>query len=224
PIGPNLQTRPVGVKSSVLKAGLVRALKMKSTPLFLIFICLCGALRSEQRIDPKSTVGADNYYTDSKYGVRVKVPVGWELARGIRWGPGERENTITFRPTMPSPARPNMYYAMFHSGMPAPAADEVNPWFRMMAAKKEESRQKGGELFPDYTNNIDSLDITQIAGRPAMIYTASFKIKNDQPMLEHFLWVLGEKSFVMFFTRGFPKNVQAIIPKIKEMASSLTIP
>jgi hypothetical protein len=194
--------------------------EMKASILFLL-AGLCPALRSEP-IDVVSALSRSHVYTDSKYQISAKIPTDWTILQGVRWGAhNEGENTINFRIPAPSQANPSMYYALFYDGSPAPES-QGEEWFEMVVRNKEVARRRA---LPngDYQNDATSVERKQISDHPTLSYTARYTM-NGRPMMEHFLYVVGKRSFVMFFTKGPPKDVNGVIPKIKEMAGSLTLP
>jgi hypothetical protein len=161
----------------------------------------------------------NNVFHDALFGVSVTYPEGWSVRQAIRWGQNNRENTVFFSPPEGSEAIPSMYYQAYPNGAPAPGNAEA--MLREMAQQKEASRSQGG--LNDYKNDPGSFVFREIDGHPALSYFATFT-QGDQVQAEYFMRILGEKGYVMFFTRGPAKDVQALIPSVYQMGGTVKPP
>lgn len=162
----------------------------------------------------------NNGYFDAAYGVAVTYPAGWAVRQALRWGVNNGENTVFFSPPPGSAAVPSMYYRNYSDG---PSFDMTNPeaTLRDMARQKEESRSGGGQN--DYKNDPDSFVFRTIDGHPSLSYFATYTT-GGQVHAEYFLRILGNGGYVMFFTRGPTKDVQALIPSVFEMGGTVRPP
>lgn len=160
-----------------------------------------------------------NIFHDAVFGVSVLFPDGWTVKDARRWGTNNRENTVFLETAQQSTASPSMYYQKYPEGAPKPEMTEA--YLRSMAQFKETSRIGAG--ISDYRNVPESFQFKEINGRPALTYFAVFTA-GDQIMTEHFIRILGEESYVMFFTRGTLSDVQPILQDLDEMAITVQVP
>jgi hypothetical protein len=161
----------------------------------------------------------NNQFHDALFGVSATFPQGWTVRSARRWGSNNRENTVFLAPAVPSTATPSMYYQNYPSGGPEPGMSEA--WLLKVAQTKEDSRS--GEGVNDYKNVPSSFAFKQIDGRPSLSYYAVFTAGNEV-MTEHFIRILGQKGYVMFFTRGRLEDVQTILPQLEQMAATVRVP
>ena len=167
----------------------------------------------------------NNLFHDVVFGVSVTYPAGWSVRNAQRWGDNNHENTVFFSPPRTSRAIPSMYYKLYTVGAPPPdgppAPDATEAFFRATALTKEKLRTGNG--LTDYRNVPESFEFTQINGHPALTYFAVFT-QGNQVMTEHFIRILGEKGYAMFFTRGPLADVKAIMPQLNQMAATVQLP
>ncbi len=172
-----------------------------------------------QKMSLLEVLGPNNAFHDAQYGVSATYPEGWAVRQAIRWGPNNRENTVFFTPPAGSMAIPSMYYQMYPNGAPDPGNAEA--MLREQAQLKEVSRSENG--VNDYKNDPDSFVFREIDGHPSLSYFATFT-QGDQVQAEYFTRILGDNGYVMFFTRGPAKDVQALIPAVSQMAGTVKPP
>lgn len=192
---------------------------MKTILAFLSGAALAATAWS-QSIPLAELVGPNNLISDSRYGVTVTYPAGWEVRGGTRWGKNNQENTIAFRPIWPLESRPSLYYQPT-SNFAAPAPGQEEAHFRYTAGTKAASRVQAG--LSDYRNLEDTFTFLQINGRPAFRYGASFT-QNGKPQFEYFTRVLGEKMMVMFFTMGPVEELEIIRREVDQMSATVQVP
>lgn len=173
------------------------------------------------KIDLAQALGPNNQYSDSLVGLSVTLPEGWTIRDAIRWGDGHRQNTVFLKTAVPSTASPSMYYKPYTPEESSSIASMgAQALLREQAQKKEASRSSGGS---DYKNVPDSFHFFDVNGSPAMTYFATFT-RGDQVMTEHFIRVLGPNGYTMFFTSGRFEDVKAIMPQLKQTASTVKGP
>ena len=173
------------------------------------------------KIDLTRALGPNNNYYDDVVGLSVALPEGWKVRDAIRWGEGHKQNTVFMRPDVPSSASPSMYYKPYtDEEMLARGNTGAQALLREQAQKKEASRVTGT---PDYQNVPDSFSFFDVTGSPAMTYFATFT-RGNEVMTEHFIRVLGPRGYVMFFTTGKFEDVKAIMPQLKQAATSVKGP
>lgn len=173
------------------------------------------------KIDLSQVLGPDNHYNDDVVGLSVKLPEGWTVRDATRWGEGHLQNTAFLKPAEASSASPSMYYKPYTAEEAASIGSTgAQALLREQAQKKEASRIAGT---PDYQNVPDSFMFFDVNGSPAMTYFATFT-RGDQVMTEHFIRILGPNGYVMFFTTGKFEDVKAIMPQLKQAASTVKGP
>jgi hypothetical protein len=167
----------------------------------------------------------NNLFHDAVFGVSVTYPAGWSVRDARRWGDNNHENTVFFAPPATSHAVPSMYYKLYTVGAPPPdgppAPGATEAFFRATAETKEKLRTSNGVT--DYKNVPESFEFTQINGHPAMTYFAVFT-QGNQVMTEHFIRILGQKGYAMFFTHGTLDDVKALMPQLHQMAATVQVP
>jgi hypothetical protein len=164
-------------------------------------------------------LGPNNLYHDDAFGVSATYPQGWAVSGAFRWGTNNSENTVPLRPETPTTAHPSMYYQMYPNGYPDIEGTEA--YFRRVAQNKENQRVASGVT--DYKIVPNSFEFTQVDGNPTLSYFAVFT-QGEEVQTEYFVRVLGKKGYVMFFVPGRLDDVQAIMPQIKQMASTVRVP
>lgn len=164
-------------------------------------------------------LGPNNLYHDDAFGVSATYPEGWTVGGAGRWGANNSENTVSLVPDTPTTARPSMYYQLYPNGYPEVEGSEA--YFRRVAQNKENQRVAGGVT--DYKNLPGSFEFTEINGNPAVSYFAAFN-RGDEVQTEYFVRILGKKGYVMFFVPGRMEDVQAIMPQLRQMASTVKVP
>lgn len=162
-------------------------------------------------------LGPNNLYHDDLLGVSATLPDGWKVRSAQRWGTNNRENTVFMETD--AAAAPSMYYQMYPKEVPERGATEA--YLRNIAQWKEGSRISGG--LTDYKNVPESFSFKEIDGRSTLSYFATFTA-GDQVMTEYFVRILGQKGYVMFFTKGKLEDVKAIMPPVEKMAASVKVP
>jgi hypothetical protein len=141
----------------------------------------------------------------------------------IRWGTNgdHSQNTVFLKPDIPSSASPSLYYKPYTAEEAAAIGGTgAQALLREQAQKKEASRISG---IPDYQNVADSFSFFDVNGSPAMSYFATFT-RGDQVMTEHFIRILGPNGYAMFFTTGKFEDVKAVMPQLKQAASTVKGP
>lgn len=197
---------------------------MTSMTMNLPRVCLLGlalaAAAGAQSIPLAELVGPNNVIHDSRYGVSVTCPAGWEVRGGARWGKNNQENTISLRAIWPLESRPSLYYQPTSNfDRPAPGQEEAH--FRHTAGTKAASRVQSG--MPDYRNLEDTFTFLTINGRPAFRYVATFT-QNGRKHFEYFTRVLGEQMMVMFFTMGPWEELDTIRRETDQMSATVQVP
>ena len=190
-------------------------------------VSLVAAAKPVEAVNPaeapqivlENVLGPNNQYHDDLMGLSATFPEGWEVMKALRWGTNNHENTVFLKPDVPTSATPSMYYRLYVD--PPPAADMAETYLLTQAQQKEDARIASGRA--DYKNVPESFAYTDINGSPALSYFATFT-QGDQVMTEYFIRVLTPKGYVLFFTTGQLEDVKAIIPQVKQMASSLKGP
>ena len=167
----------------------------------------------------KNALGPDNHYHDDLLGLSATFPQGWKVAAAKRWGTANHENTVWLQPEVATSARPSMYYKQYVETPPDRSTAET--YLRDQAQQKEDFRIGNG--LTDYKNVPESFSYYDINGSPALSYFATFT-KGDEVMTEYFIRVLSPNGYVMFFTTGKLDDVKAVMPQVKQMASSLKGP
>jgi hypothetical protein len=167
----------------------------------------------------------NNLFHDAVFGVSVTYPAGWSVRNAQRWSDNNHQNTVFLAPPPTSHAVPSMYCKLYTVGAPPPdgppAPNAPESFFRATAKTKEKLRTSNG--LTDYKNVPESFEFTQIGGHPALTYFAVFT-QGNQVMTEHFIRILGQKGFVLFFTGGPLDDVKALIPQLKQMAATVAVP
>jgi hypothetical protein len=164
-------------------------------------------------------LGPNNLYHDDAFGVSATYPEGWRVSGASRWGVNNSENTVGLVPDTEATAHPSMYYQMYTTGYPE--IEGVEAYFQRVAQNKENQRIASGVT--DYKNVPSSFEVTQSDGNPVLSYFAVYT-RGDVVQTEYFVRVLGTKGYVMFFVPGSLDDVQAIMPQIKKMASTVKVP
>ena len=164
-------------------------------------------------------LGPNNLFHDELFGVSAIYPDGWSVDNATRWGTNNAENTVFLVPPEPSKARPSMYYQKFRDGVPPPGTEE--DYLRTSAQSKENSRSGNGAN--DYKNVPGSFAYTEVGGHPSLSYSAVYT-QGDKVMTEYFVRILGKETYVMFFVRGTPEDVQALVPQVNQMAATVQVP
>lgn len=171
------------------------------------------------QIELKDVLKEDNVYDDTVFGISATIPAGWKVAGASRWGLNNSENTVSIQPDNPSTARASMYYQEYPYGYPELEGPEA--YLRRVAQNKENQRIAGGAT--DYKNVPSSFEFTTINGNPALTYFGVYN-RGDEVQTELYVRILGKKGYVMFSVPGRMEDVQAIMPKVKEMAASVKVP
>lgn len=171
------------------------------------------------QIQLEDVLKENNLYDDAAFGISATVPEGLRVVGARRWGLNNSENTVSLQTETPSSARPSMYYQEYPSGFPE--AEGPRAYLERVAQNKENQRIAGG--MADYKNVPSSFEFTDINGNPALTYFGVFT-RGNEVQTELFVRVLGKKGYVMFFVPGRMEDVQAIMPKIREMAASVKVP
>jgi hypothetical protein len=163
-----------------------------------------------------------NRIFDAALGLQVTYPEGWGVRNVLtRWGRNNGENTIFFAPPDANAAQPSLYYRKYSDGQVHDLSD-AEATLRGMAREKEASRL--GDGGNDYKNDPDSFVFRRIDGNPSLSYFATYTDPNGAIHAEYFLRILGPTGYVMFFTRGPVKDVQALIPPVYKMAGTVKPP
>lgn len=171
------------------------------------------------QIELKDVLKDNNLYDDTAFGISATVPEGWKVTSASRWGLNNSENTVSLRTDTPSTARPSIYYQEYPYGYPE--LEGPNAYLQRVAQNKENQRIASG--LADYKNVPSSFEFTNINGNPALSYFGVYTRGNDV-QTEFFVRVLGKKGYVMITVPGRMEDVQALMPKIKEMAASVKLP
>jgi hypothetical protein len=163
-----------------------------------------------------------NRIFDANLGLMANYPKDWTVREvAMRWGANNGENTVFFGPPEGNQAQPSMYYRKYSDTAPF---DMSNPeaTLRDMARQKEVSRLT---VSSDYKNDPDSFVFRTFDGKPSLSYFATYtNPTNGEMHAEYFMRVLGPTGYVMYFTRGPVKDVQALIPAVFEMGGTVKPP
>jgi hypothetical protein len=189
---------------------------LRRAALVLVSACAAAVVRAQQ-IPLAEILGPNNTFKDPVHGVALTYPAGWEVRGAHRWGKDNQENTAVLRAVWPSELGASVYWAPLNE-KPEPGNEEA--YFRDAAKRKAESRVGG---FRDYANVPDSFEFFKIGGRPAMRYRATF-MRGNQPMVEFFTRVLGEKTMVMLFTMVPAGELASLRPELDRMMESVRLP
>ena len=187
----------------------------------LVACLLISPLAANAQIDiPLRKIKApNNTVNDGEYGVSMTYPTGWSVVRGFRWGQNNEKTTIVLRRTQPAFAAVNFFYQKF--GAESQRPPEIKDWFRSSFHEKQAAKQK--EL-PNYQNDPDSLTYgTTAGGLPKCSYMATFT-KGSGRLVEYYVRVAGEKTYVMFLTQGTRSEIEAMHADIDQMADTLRLP
>jgi hypothetical protein len=161
----------------------------------------------------------NNAVSDGEYGVSMTYPPGWDVERGFRWGQNNEKTTIVLHRTWPAFALVNFFYQNFGGESQRPP--EIKDWFRSSLREKQAAKQK--EL-SNYQNDPDSLTYgTTAGGLPKCSYKATFT-KGSRRLVEYYVRVAGEKTYVMFLTQGTPSEIEAMRADIDQMADTVRLP
>lgn len=112
-----------------------------------------------------------------------------------------------------------MYYQQYPNGYPE--LEGTTAYFQRVAQNKENQRVYDG--VSNYKNVPESFEYTEINGNPALTYFA-VHTRGDEVHTEFFIRILGKKNYVTFFVPGRMEDVQAIMPKLKQMAVTVKVP
>jgi hypothetical protein len=161
----------------------------------------------------------NNTINDREYGVSMTYPAGWSVAGARRWGQNNEKTSIGLRRTQPAVARVGLFYQKF--GPEGERPPEIKDWFRSSFQEKQAAKQN--EL-PNYQNDPGSLTYgTTAGGLPKCSYTATFT-RGSRRLVEYYVRVAGEKTYVMFLTEGTRSEIEAMRADIDQMADTLRLP
>lgn len=156
---------------------------------------------------------------DEEYGVSMTHPAGWSVVHGFRWGQNNEKTTIVLRRTQPGTPIVNFFYQRF--GGEAQRPQEIREWFRSSFQEKQAAKQR--EL-SNYQNEPGSLTYgTTASGLPRCSYTATFT-RGSRRLVEYYVRVAGEKTYVMFLTEGTRDQIAAMREDIDRMADTVRMP
>jgi hypothetical protein len=160
----------------------------------------------------------NNAISDAAYGVSLTYPSGWNVVGAFRWGDNNEKTTIGLRRTRPA-ANVSVFYQKF--GAEGARPPEIKDWFRSSFHEKQAAKQQ--EL-ANYQNDPGSLIYgTTTSGLPKCSYTATFT-RGSARLVEYYVRVAGEKTYVMFLTQGTRSEIEAMRADIDQMADTLQLP
>ena len=167
----------------------------------------------------KKLKAPNNAVSDAEYGVSLTYPSGWNVVRAFRWGDSNEKTTIGLQRTRSTVANVSLFYQKF--GREAQRPPEIKDWFRSSFHEKQAAKQK--EL-SNYQNDPGSLTYgTTAGGLPKCSYTATFT-RGSARLVEYYVRVAGEKTYVMFLTQGTRSEIEAMRADIDQMADTLRLP
>jgi hypothetical protein len=141
------------------------------------------------------------------------------VVRGFRWGQNNEKTTIVLQRSRPTSVAVSFFYQKF--GGEAQRPPEIKDWFRSSFHEKQAAKQK--EL-SNYQNDPGSLTYgTTASGLPKCSYMATFT-KGSARLVEYYVRVAGEKTYVMFLTAGTRSEIEAMRGDIDQMADTLRLP
>jgi hypothetical protein len=177
------------------------------------------AADAQIEIPLKKITAPNNEVSDAEYGVSLTYPTGWNVTRGVRWGQNNEKTTIVLQRTRQALPLVNFFYQKF--GGEAQRPPEIKDWFRSSFQEKQAAKQK--EL-TNYQNDPGSLTYGATAsGLPKCSYTATFT-RGSRRLVEYYVRVAGEKTYVMFLTEGTRAEIEAMRADIDQMADTLRLP
>jgi hypothetical protein len=198
---------------------------MKINLPFRVVPLLAGLLLSPLAADAQIEIplrkikAPNNSVNDGEYGVSMTYPTGWNVVRAFRWGQNNEKTTIVLQRTQRGSPVVSFFYQKF--GGEAQRPPEIRDWFRTSFHEKQAAKQK--EL-PNYRNDPDSLTYeTTAGGLPKCSYIATFT-KGSGRLVEYYVRVAGEKTYVMFLTQGTRSEIDALRADIDQMANTLRLP
>lgn len=179
----------------------------------------CLAADAQVEIPLRKIKAPNNTVNDADYGISLRYPSGWKVERAFRWGTNQEKTTIVLQRGQPVVATVSFFYQKF--GGEAQRPPEIREWFRSSFQEKQAAKQQ--EL-PNYQNDPGSLKYgTTAGGFPLCSYTATFT-KGSRTLVEFYLRVAGEKTYVMFLTQGTRAEIEAMRTELEEMADTLRLP
>ena len=196
-------------------------LHLPSRLVALVASLLLSSIAADAQIDiPLSKIKApNNAVSDGEYGVSMTYPTGWKVMRAARWGQNNEKTTIVLQRSQPASPIVNFFYQKF--GGEAQRTPEIKDWFRSSFHEKQAAKQK--EL-TNYQNDPGSLTYgTTAGGLPRCSYMATFTKGSDR-LVEYYVRVAGEKTYVMFLTQGTRSEIEAMRADIDQMANAVRLP
>jgi len=165
----------------------------------------------------KDTTVAGIFIQDPDAPVSFRLPPGWNLINGIRWG--DHEITLRFVET-PSGIIVSLYYQL---PLQPPFPEDADAALRLAMQAKVLQRQWEG--ITDYRVRPDSIRTRQVGDQPALSFIAEFA-SGDQTRVEYMLRVLGKRVKAHFFVMGIPttEDINAFYERFEPIAASLRIP
>ena len=193
-------------------------MKIAFAPLVLVLALIALSVPARaQSVDLKTVLGPNNTFHDPVFGVSLRLPAGWAVTSGQRWGKDNGENTFSLRAIWPSDARPALYYQRFRPDHPRPT--DFVAYYTDAAARKAASRTG----YKDYRNLPETFEVLPIAGQPGCRYAASFTV-GGRTMIEYFVRISGPTTQVMFFTTGTENEINHVRAEIDRMAETVKVP
>jgi hypothetical protein len=186
----------------------------------LVTVLLLSPIAADAQIDiPLRKLKApNNAISDGEYGISMTYPAGWNVTRGFRWGQNNEKTTIVLERSRPA-AMVSLFYQKF--GGEAQRPPQIKDWFRSSFHEKQAAKQR--EL-ANYQNDPGSMTYgTTAGGLPMCSYLATFT-KDSRRLVEYYVRVAGEKTYVMFLTQGTRSEIEAMRADIDQMADTLRLP
>jgi hypothetical protein len=191
----------------------------QSVALAAVFVMSTLAADAEIVIPLRKIQAPNNTINDGEYGISMTYPAGWSVAGARRWGQNNEKTSIGLQRSRPSRAAVGVFYQKF--GGEAQRPREIKDWFRSSFHEKQAAKQN--EL-ANYQNDPGSLTYgTTAGGLPKCSYTATFT-KGSERLVEYYVRVAGEKTYVMFLTQGTRSEIEALRADIDQMADTLRLP
>lgn len=151
--------------------------------------------------------------------VSFRLPQGWILRSGYRWG--TYETTLTLRETS-SNLTASLYYQYPLQTSRSSDADTALQGFVKMKARQRRDR----DGLTDYRIREETIQRRTVAGRPALSYFAEFTSRGKgEPMSEYMMSIMGANiKALCFVTEPAAVNIDAFVKRLDAVAETLDIP
>jgi hypothetical protein len=183
-----------------------------------LFVLAFGLLAFGQQIDPdyfiKERSGDGIVVHDPSALVSFRLPRGWELSRGERWG--DHETTLWFK----DGDSQVLYTFYYQYPLNPPVTVDPDTSLRLSIENKIKQRRES-EKISDYSVRSGSVRKRDIGGLPAMSYIGDFTISN-RPQHEYMIRVLGKTTKGhFFFALPDTADLEGAVRKLEDIAVTL---